>query len=133
MKFCEKNIPGIKFFNVEATSISDYETKLKPRFELSKTIKGTLQLHRFVQVSGNELRVFNLSLQTEASKSVFITEKANETSLIPAINKTSIQKLRLYQQSIKHVSRNRHLFAVCTLMCSNIVVVTLFLKIIDKE
>lgn len=42
LDFCIKNIPGIKFFSVTPEEVAQSETELKPRFELARTIKGTL-------------------------------------------------------------------------------------------
>ena len=40
------------------------ETELKARFELARTVKGTLQFHRFVPVSKSRLHVNMLGAQT---------------------------------------------------------------------
>ena len=57
INFCNENIHGIKFFNVLPEDVAPSETELKARFELARTVKGTLQFHRFVPVSKSRLHV----------------------------------------------------------------------------
>ena len=51
MEFCKENVHRIKFFNVKPDRHEACKEKLKPRFQLAKTIKGTLKFYRFVPIS----------------------------------------------------------------------------------
>ena len=59
INFCNENIHGIKFFNVPPEDVARSETELKVRFELARTVKGTLQFHRFIPVSKSRLHVIH--------------------------------------------------------------------------
>ena len=50
------------------------ETELKVRFELARTVKGTLQFHRFFPVSKSRLHVYRLSAQANDPERVPISE-----------------------------------------------------------
>ena len=50
------------------------ETELKVRFEMARTVKGTLQFHRFVPVSKSRLHVYRLSAQANDPELVPISE-----------------------------------------------------------
>ena len=65
LNFCNENIHGIKFFNVPSEDVARSETELKVRFELARTVKGTLQFHRFAPVSKSRLHVYRLSAQAK--------------------------------------------------------------------
>ena len=73
LNFCNENIHGIKFFNVPPEDVAWSETELKVRFELARTVKGTLQFHRFVPVSKSRLNVNRLSAQTNDPEMVPIS------------------------------------------------------------
>ena len=50
------------------------DTELKVRFELARTVKGTLQFHRFIPISKSRLHVFRLSAQANDPELVPISE-----------------------------------------------------------
>ena len=70
-----ENIHGIKFFNVPPEDVAESETELKVRFELARTVKGTLHLHRFVPVSKSRLHVYKLSAQANDPELVSVSER----------------------------------------------------------
>ena len=74
LNFCYENIHGIKFFNVPPEDVARSETELKVRFELARTVKGTLQFHRFVPISKSRLHVYRLSAQANDPELVPISE-----------------------------------------------------------
>ena len=74
INFCNENIHGIKFFNVPPEDVAPSETELKVRFELARTVKGTLQFHRFVPVSKSRLHVNMLGAQANDPELVPISE-----------------------------------------------------------
>ena len=74
INFCNENIHGIKFFNVPPEDVARSETELKARFELARTVKGTLQFHRFVPVSKSRLHVNMLGAQANDPELVPISE-----------------------------------------------------------
>ena len=74
INFCNENINDIKFFNVPPEDVAPSETELKVRFELARTVKGTLQFHRFVPVSKSRLHVNMLGAQANDPELVPISE-----------------------------------------------------------
>ena len=70
MEFCVERIPGIKFFNVLPEEVDTY---LRNRFDIATTIKGTLQLHRFVPLSQSHLALYKLSRQVGPPDVVAVT------------------------------------------------------------
>ena len=70
MEFCVERIPGIKFFNVLPEEVDTY---LRNRFDIATTIKGTLQLHRFVPLSQMHLALYKLSTQVGPPDVVAVT------------------------------------------------------------
>lgn len=82
-QFCIIDIPGIKFFNVPPSDIDDAKQMLETRFELAKTIKGTQQFHRYVPVSKTTLKVYKLSVQSDAPREVSVTGKTQTEEQSP--------------------------------------------------
>ena len=72
LNYWYENVHGIKFLNVPPEDVARSETELKVRFELARTVKGTLQFHRFVPVS--KLHVYRLSAQANDPELVPISE-----------------------------------------------------------
>jgi hypothetical protein len=76
LDFCIKNIHGIKFFSVTPEEVAQSETELKPRtgifdrFELARTIKGTLQFHRFIPVSRSRLQDVEADIELDDEQTV---------------------------------------------------------------
>ena len=61
------------------------ENELKVRFELARTVKGTLQFHRFVPVSKSRLHVYRLSVQAKDPERVSISESSVQNNACPLV------------------------------------------------
>ncbi|KAG1665452.1 PH-interacting protein [Nymphon striatum] len=81
MEFCVEKISGIKFFNVPPEDVKKFNTDLRNRFEISTTIKGTHQFHRFVPLSPTHLSVYKLSAQVDLPVVVAITALAEHDNI----------------------------------------------------
>ena len=75
INFCNENMHGIKFFNVPPEDVARSETELKVRLERARTVKGTLQLHRFIPVSQSRLHMYRLSAQANDPELVSVSER----------------------------------------------------------
>ncbi|KAG1662138.1 Alsin [Nymphon striatum] len=71
----------IKFFNVPPKDVKKFNTDLRNRFEISTTIKGTHQFHRFVPLSPTHLSVYKLSAQVDLPVVVAITALAEQDNI----------------------------------------------------
>ncbi|KAG1651819.1 Transcription elongation factor SPT4 [Nymphon striatum] len=81
MEFCVEKISGIKFFNVPPKDVKKFATDSRNRFEISTTIKGTHQFHRFVPLSPTHLSVYKLSAQVDLPVVVAITALAEHDNI----------------------------------------------------
>lgn len=57
-KYCRENITGVQYIFVPSAEIKQMETKLTERFECCLPVKGTRSYHRYIPISGNQIRCF---------------------------------------------------------------------------
>ncbi|KAG1650697.1 Transmembrane protein 94 [Nymphon striatum] len=70
-----------KFFNVSPEDVKKFDTDLRNRFEISTTIKGPLQFHRFVPLLPTHLSVYKLNAQVDLPVVVAITAQAEHDNI----------------------------------------------------
>ena len=59
---CNENLStNIIFYHVSGTDINNYQEKLKDRFDLAQTVRGTRSFHKFVPHDQYQLKVFETS------------------------------------------------------------------------
>ena len=101
MEFCNKNIPGIHFFNIPPEDIAKHGMELQRGYQAAKTVTGTQQFHRLVPVSHSQMDAY-----TELQSGL--------PELVSVLN--SEDKIELPEEPPIEVKSQKVMYAVCMTM-----------------